>query len=66
MEMNYWYLALAVLVVVYIIPILMIRVGYNKRGDDRRFEERRMMNVHVPIERRKERLERRFMNRRSA
>jgi len=36
MDINYWYLAILVATLVYIIPVLIIRVGIDRRQNDRR------------------------------
>ncbi|PHR55477.1 MAG: hypothetical protein COA44_10505 [Arcobacter sp.] len=52
MDINYWYLAILVLSLVYIIPVLLIRGGLNRRKDSRRMGERRVSMVMVQVDRR--------------
>ena len=64
METSFWYVVAISLSVVYIIPVLMMRAGINRRQNDRRFIERRMQVQHCAIERREEILDRRKICRR--
>jgi len=64
MEINYWYLAILVISLVYIIPVLIIRSGINRRKGSRRTGERRVCLQAVEIDRRREFSDRRQRNRR--
>ncbi len=64
METSFWYVVTISLSVVYIIPVLMMRAGINRRQNNRRLIERRVQVQHCPIERRQEVLDRRQMCRR--
>jgi len=63
MDINSWYLIALVLAIIYIIPVLIIRIGLNRRKDNRRIKDRRVSFQHVPIERRKNNYDRRAANR---
>jgi len=64
MEKEVFYLALLIGVLVYIIPVLKMRIGLNRRKDDRRLKDRRVATVHMPIERRRNPMDRRGLSRR--
>lgn len=64
MDINYWYLAASILTLVYVIPVLVIRSGIDRRKDSRRMGDRRMAVVTVGIDRRSEFTERRQSSRR--
>ena len=64
MEVDIWYVIAVSLSLVYIIPVLMMRAGLNRRQQDRRYVERRVQVQHCAIERRGQILDRRQMNRR--
>ena len=63
--MNFWYIAAGVAVLIYITPVLLLRLGINKRAEERRLHDRRVQVVHVPVERRVHALERRQTARRA-
>jgi len=64
MDKDIFYLALAIGMAVYIIPVLTMRIGLNRRKDDRRLKDRRVARAHIPIERRRNPVDRREESRR--
>lgn len=64
METDLWYVVAISLSLIYIIPVLIMRAGLNRRKEDRRFLERRVQFQHCPIERRGQILDRRQISRR--
>lgn len=63
-DINYWYLGILIATLVYIIPVLVIRVGINRRKSSRRSMERRMAVQMVEVDRRVEFADRRHGSRR--
>ena len=64
MDVSYWYLGATVFTLVYVIPVLVIRAGIDRRKNSRRSNERRMAVVAVEIDRRDEFSDRRESSRR--
>ena len=64
MEMNFWSIVLFGLVLVYLTVVLFIRVGFNSRQGERRLKDRRTASAHIPIERRRNSMDRRGDSRR--
>jgi len=64
MEADFWYLIAISLGLVYIVPVLMMRAGLNRRQKDRRLIQRRVQVQHCSIEKRGQVLDRRQMCRR--
>ena len=63
-EMSSWYLVALATIVFYILPVLIIRAGLNRRKHERRIKDRRVRFIHVPIERRENAYDRRRAGRR--
>ena len=59
MDIDFWSWAIIILLLIYIIPVLVIRIGLNRRKENRRLIDRRVRFQHVPIERRKNNVDRR-------
>ncbi len=64
MEIDFWYSTALVLAIIYTIPVLIIRLGLNRRKENRREKDRRVFFQHVPIERRQNHHDRRVNSRR--
>jgi len=64
MDINYWYLGMLVFTLVYIIPVLVIRAGIDRRKGNRRMGDRRVAVEMVRVDRRSDSADRRYGNRR--
>jgi len=64
MEMNFWSIVLFGFVLIYLAVVIFIRVGLNSRKGERRLKDRRVATIHIPIERRRTRVDRREESRR--
>lgn len=64
MEINTWLIVAVVAVVVYLIPVFIIKIGLTRRRNKRRSKDRRERFEHVPIERRINKDDRRKLDRR--
>lgn len=53
-----------ILSLIYIIPVLVLRAGINRRQGNRRMNERRVSTQVVSIDRRRSQYDRRLLNRR--
>jgi len=65
MEINFWSTSLFIVVIVYLAVVLFIRIGVNSRQGERRLKDRRVASVHIPIERRRNPMDRRGDSRRN-
>jgi len=64
MEINFWYLGALVALLVYIIPVLVIRAAIDRRRGTRRINERRISIQAINEEKRQSDFDRRHRSRR--